>query len=71
MKRQFRLRLQDYTEGQPLFSKFITLTRFHEYFASGIAAIRHCHEFPEFGSPEVDLAVLNSLLTDPRVNQQS
>ena len=47
------------------------MTRFHEQFASAIAAIRHCHEFPELGFPEVDLAVLKSLLTDPVVNQQS
>ena len=30
LKRQFRLRLQVYPEGEPLFSKFITLTKFHE-----------------------------------------
>ena len=71
LTRQFRLRLQDYPEGEPSFSKFITMTRFHEQFASAIAAIRHCHEFPELGFPEVDLAVLKSLLTDPVVNQQS
>ena len=71
LKRQFRLRLQVYREGEPLFSKFITLTRFHEHFASAIAAIRHYQEFPELGFPEVDLAVLSSLLTDPVVNQYS
>ena len=71
LKRQFRLRLQVYPEGEPLFSKFITLTKFHEHFASAIAAIRHYHEFPELGFPEVDLTVLNSLLTDPVVNQYS
>ena len=69
IKRQFRLRLQVYPEGEPLFSKFITLTRFHEHLASAIAAIRHYHEFPELGFPEVDLTVLNSLLTDPVVIQ--
>ena len=71
LKRQFRLRLQVYPEGEPLFSKFITLTRFHEHFASAIAAIPHYHEFPELGFPEVDLTVLNSLLTDPVVIQYS
>ena len=39
LKRQFRLRLQVYPEGEPLFSKFFTLTRFHEHFASAIATI--------------------------------
>ena len=68
---QHRLRLQVFPEGEPLFSKFITLTKFHEHFASTITAIRHYHEFPELGSPEVDLTVLNSLLTDPVVNQYS
>ena len=71
LKRQFRLRLQVYPEGEPLFSKFITLTRFHEHFASAIAAIQHYHKFPEFGLPELDLTVLNSLLTDPVVNHYS
>ena len=71
LKRQFRLRLQVYLEGETLFSKFITLTRFHEHFASAIAAIRHYHDFPELGFPEVDLTVLNSLLIDPVVNQYS
>ena len=71
LKRQFRLRLQVYPEVEPLFIKFITLTRFHEHFASTIAANRHYHEFPELGFPEVDLTVLNSLLTDPVVNQYS
>ena len=70
LKRQFRLRLQVYPEGEPLFSKFITLTRFHEHFAS-IAAIRHYHEFPDLGFPEVDFTVLTSLLTDPVVIQYS
>ena len=41
LKRQFRLRLQVYPEGEPLFSIFVTLTRFHEHFASAIAAIQH------------------------------
>ena len=71
LNRQFRLRLQVYPEGEPLFSKFITLTRFHEHSASAIAAIRYYHEFRELGFPEVDLTVLNSLLTDPVVIQYS
>ena len=71
LKRQFRLRLQVYPEGEPLFSKYNTLTRFHEHFASAIPAIRHDHEFPELGFPEVDLTVLNSLLTDRVVNLYS
>ena len=61
LKRPFRLRLQIYPEGEPLFSKFITLTKFHEHFASEIAAIQHYHDFPELGFPELDLTVLNSL----------
>ena len=69
LKRQFRLRLQVYPEGEPLFSKFITLTKFHEHFASAIAAIQQYHNFPELRFPELDLTVLNSLLTDPVVNQ--
>ena len=71
LKREFRLRLPVYPEGEPLFSKLLTLTRFHENFASAIAAIQHYHDFPELGFPEVDLTVLNSLLTDPVVNQYS
>ena len=71
LKRQFRLRLRVYSEGEPLFSTFITLTRLHEHFASVTAAIRHYHKFPELGFPEKDLTVLNSLLTDPVVNQNS
>ena len=71
LKSQLRLRLQVYPEGEPLFSKFTTLTKFHEHFASAIAAIRHYHDFPEFGFPEEDLPVLNSLLTDPVVNHYS
>ena len=69
LSRQFRRRLHDYPEGKPLFSKFITLTRFHEHFASAIAAIQHYHDLPELGFPEVDLTFINSLLTDPVVNQ--
>ena len=69
LKRQFRLRLKVYPEGEALFSKFITLTRFHEHFASPIAALQHYHDFPELGFPEVDLTVLNSLVTGPVVNQ--
>ena len=71
LKRQFRRRLQVYLERKPLFSKFIKLTRFHEHFDSAIAAIQHYHDFPELGLPEVDLTVINSLLTDPVVNQYS
>ena len=69
LKRQFRLRLQVYPEVEPLFSKFITLTRFHEPFASAIAAFQHYHDFPELGFPEVDSTVIISLLTDPVVKQ--
>ena len=69
LKSQLRLRLQAHHEGELLFSKFITLTRFHEHFASAIAAIQPYHYFPELGFPEVDLTVLNSLITDPVVNQ--
>ena len=69
LKRQFRLRLTVYPEGEPLFSNFITLTKFHEHFASAVAALQHCHDFPELGFPEMDLTVFNSLLIDPVVNQ--
>ena len=69
LKRQFRLRLQNYPEREPLFSTFITLTRFHEHFTSAIAAIQHYHNFPELGFPELDLTVIESLLTNPVVNQ--
>ena len=68
-KSQLRLRLQAHPGGEPLFTKFITLTRFHKHFASAIAVIQHYHDFSDLGFPEVDLAVLNSLLTDPLVNQ--
>ena len=71
LKRQLRLRLQVHPEGEPLFSKFFILTRFHEQFASAIAAIQHSYDFPELGFPEVDLPVINSLLNDPVVNQYS
>ena len=71
LKRQLRLRLQVHPEGEPLFSKFITLPRFQEHFASAIAAIQHYYDFSELRFPEVDLPVLNSLLTDPVVNQNS
>ena len=37
--REFWLRLQIHPTGEPLFSKFITLTRFQEHFGSAIAAI--------------------------------
>ena len=70
-KRQFRLRLQVYLEGESLFSKYTTLTIFHESFASAIAAGQHYHDFPELGFPELDMTVLNLLLTDPVVNQYS
>ena len=69
LKRQFRLRLQGYPEGEPLFIKFFTLTRFLEHFASATAAIQHYHDFQELKFPEVDLTVIQSLLTDPVVNQ--
>ena len=69
LHRQFRLCLQIHPTGEPPFSKFITLTRFHDHFASAVAAIQHYHEFPELGFPEMDLTVINSLLTDPVVNQ--
>ena len=71
LKSQLRLRLQAHPEAEPLFSKFsrfITMTKFHEHFASAIAPIQDYHDFPEIGFPEVDLTVLNSLLTDPVVN---
>ena len=71
LKRQFRLRLQVYPEAEPPFSEFITLTRFHEHFASANVAIQHYHDFTELGFPELDLTVINSLLTDPIVNQLS
>ena len=71
LKRQFWFRLPVYPEGEPLFIKFITPTRFHDHFASAIAAIQHYDDFPELGFPEVDLTVMNSLLTDPVVNQYS
>ena len=45
------------------------MTRFHEQFASVIAAIQQYYEFPELGFPEVDLTLINSLLTDPVVYQ--
>ena len=71
LKRQFPLRLRVYPEGEPLFGKFVTLTGFHETFASAIAALQHCHDFPELGFPETGLTVIESLLTDPVVNQFS
>ena len=64
LKRQFRLRLQIHPEGEPPFSKFITLTRFNEHFVSAIAAIRFYHDFPALGFPELDLTVLTSLFSD-------
>ena len=69
LKRKFRLRLQVQPDGESLFSKFIRSTKFHEHFASAIVAIQYYHDFPELGFLELDLTVLNSLLTDPVVNQ--
>ena len=69
LHRQLGLRLQIHPTGEPLFSKFITLTRFHGHFASAIAAFQSYHDFPELGFPESDLTVIKSLLTDPVVNQ--
>ena len=57
LKRQFRLRLQVRPAGGPLFSKFNTLTRFQEHFASAIAAIQHYNNFPKLAFPELDLTV--------------
>ena len=71
LKRQFRLRLQVYPGREPLFSKIITLTRLHELFTSAIAAVQHYHDFREFGLPESDLTIIESLLNDPVVNQYS
>ena len=71
LKKQFPLRLEAYPEEETLFSEFITLTRFHEHFASAIGAIQHYHDFPELGFPELDVTVLNSFLTDPVVNQNT
>ena len=71
LHRQFRLQLQVHPAGEPLFSKFIMLTRFHEHFTSEIAAIEKYHDFPQHGFPELDLTVIKSLLTDPVVNQHS
>ena len=69
LKRQFRFRLKVCPEGEPLFSKFITLTRFHEHLASAIAATQHYHGFPEPGFPELNVTVIEPLLTVPVVNQ--
>ena len=69
LKSQLRLRSQAHPAGEPLFSNIITLRRFHENFASAVAAIQHYHDFPELRFAEVDLTVLNSLLFDPVVNQ--
>ena len=71
LHRQFRLRLQVYPTGEPLFSKFIKLTRFHDHFASAIAAIQSYHDFPELGFLKSDLIVIESLLIDPVVNQDT
>ena len=69
LRRQFRLLLQVHPTGEPLFNEFITLTRFHEHFASAIAVIQKYHNFPELEFPESDLTVINSLLIDPVVDQ--
>ena len=67
LHQQFRLRLQVHPAGELLFSKNFTPTRFHEHYASAIAAIGHYHDFQELGFPELDLTVINSLVTDPVV----
>ena len=59
LHRQFQLRLQVNPTGEPLFSKFLTLRRFHEHFASAIDAIQHYRDLPELGFPELDLKVIN------------
>ena len=69
LHRQFRLRLPVHPTGEPLFSEFITLKWFHEQFASAIATNQHYPDFPELGFPKLDWTVINSLLTDPLVNQ--
>ena len=56
--RQFRLQLQVHPTGEPLFSKFLTLTKFQEPFASAIAALQKYHDFLELGFPEMDLTVI-------------
>ena len=71
LKGQFRLRLQVYPEGEPLFSKFITLKRFRKHFASAVAAIQNYHDFAELGFPKSDLTVIKALLTDPVVIRHS
>ena len=71
LHRQFRLHLQVHPTGEPLFSTFFTLTRFHEHFASAIAAIQLYHNFPELGFPKSDLIFIESLLTDPVVTQKT
>ena len=69
LHRQFRLRLQVHPTGEPLFNKFIKLTRFHEHFASAVAAIQKYYDFPELGFPDSDLTIIESLVTDTVVNQ--
>ena len=69
LRKQFRLLLQVQSIGETLFSKYITLTRFHEHFASATAAIQNYHDFPELAFPALDLTVIKSLLTDKVVNQ--
>ena len=69
LHQQFRLRLQVNPTGELSFSKIITLTRFQGHFASAIAVIQNYHDFPEFGFPQSVLTVIESLLTDPVVNQ--
>ena len=69
LRKQFRLRLQVHPPAEPLFNEFLTLTRFHEHFASAVAAVQNYHDFPELEFPELDLTAIKSLLTDPLLNQ--
>ena len=71
LHRQLQLRLQVNPAGDSLFSKIITLTKLHELFASAIAAIQNYQDFPELGFTESDLTVIESILTDPVVNQHA
>ena len=57
--------------GEPLFSKFITLTGFHEHFAAAIAGIQKYNDLPELGFPAQDLTVSKSLPADPVVKQHT
>ena len=71
LHRHLRLRLQVQPIGEPLFTKFITLTSSHVHFASAIFGIQHYHNSPELGLPDMDMTVVISLLTDPVVNQNT